>query len=324
MDDSLDIERAVESRAPGLLKGGGFTGYASAFLAGSVWGTTGLFVRFLQGSGMDALSIVLWRTAISSHGLLLFFLLFNRRMLSVERRDIPFVVMTGVFSVVLTQYTFIYAVTHTSLAIAVILNYTAPLFVTLISRVVFGEPITLRKAGALSISAAGLVLILGLYDPPAIGSGSTVAFVVGLASGFFYAVQSLMSKKLVSKYHPLTANAWAMCAGGWALFAVGRLSGTPMTVPASAPARVAMALFAMGPGTLAFYFFLSSLRSIHTSHASIMAMIEPVSAALLGFVFLGEPLAPPQVAGMTAVLVAIVLVSTERQRAEPALDSPAR
>ncbi|MGE5485347.1 MAG: DMT family transporter [Ignavibacteriales bacterium] len=290
------------------------TGYFHALAAGSTWATTGLFVRYLQSGGMDALSILTWRSLISSHAILLALLLFNRGLLVVHKEDRPMVVIAGVTSLVLGQFTFFYAMAHTRVAIAVILNYTAPLWVTIISRVYSGEPVTRRKALALLVSASGLVLVLGLYDPSSISLGSVPALAVGLASGLFYGIQTLLTKRLVSRYHPLTVNGWTGFAGGWVLLAMACLT-LPRVAAPPREAALAMGLFAVGPGIAGFYMFGRSLSLIPATHASITAMIEPVAAAILGFLVLGESLSALQVAGMAMVLGAIVLVTTDHSPA---------
>ncbi|MCR4398114.1 MAG: DMT family transporter [Firmicutes bacterium] len=286
-------------------------GYACAFGAGCVWGTLGLFVRRLQSFGLDALSITAWRTIVVSHIVLPAFFVLRRELFIIERKDAALVGLTGLTGVVLTQYSFIYSVTRTSVAVATILNYTAPLFVTIISRVCLREPITPRKVFALAMSSVGLVLILGLYDPSSIRSGPVLAHLAGLLSGFFFAVHTLISKTVVRRYHPLTAFAWASFVGGWSLALIARLTGRQMAAvpPQAIPT---MALLCAGPGLVGFYLYLRSLSLVPASHASITAMSEPATAAFLGFAVLGEPFAPPQALGIAVVLAAIALVTTDR------------
>ncbi|MGE5541967.1 MAG: DMT family transporter [Bacillota bacterium] len=286
------------------------TGYFYALAAGSTWATTGLFVRYLQSGGMDGLSILTWRSLISSHVILLALLFFNRELLMIRKEDRLTVGVAGMTSLVLCQLTFFYAMTHTRVAIAVILNYTAPLWVTIISRVYLGEPVTRRKALALLVSAMGLVLVLGLYDPSSISIGSVPAMVMALASGFFYGIQTLLAKRLVARYHPLTVNGWTGFVGGWVLLAMAYLTLPGVAAPPR-EAALAMGLFAAGPGITGFYMFARSLSLIPATHASIAATVEPVVAAILGFLVLGESLSGLQVAGMAMVLGAIVLVTTD-------------
>ncbi len=285
-------------------------GYLYAMAAGSIWATTGLFVRYHQAAGMDALSIVTWRSLISSHAILLVLFLFNRKLLAVDRADWSVVAMSGVTTMVLTQYTFVYALAHTSVAVAVILNYTAPLWVTIMSRVFFGETVTHRKGLALLLSASGLVLVLGLYDPSSIELSSGLALAAGLASGISFAIQTLLAKRLAIKYHPLTVNGWTGFVGGWVLLGLAWLTLPNISMPPYSVGPV-MALFCLGPGITAFYMFTRSLSLIQTAHASIAAMVEPVVAGLLGSMILRESLSFPQIVGMAVVLAGIVLVTTD-------------
>lgn len=70
-----------------------------------------------------------------------------------------------------------------------------------------------------------------------------------------------------------------------------------------------LGLFGAG---ISFYLYLPGLRRTSPSAASMIAMVEPVTASLFGFVVLGQTLAPLQLFGMAIILVTITLLSLQR------------
>lgn len=282
-------------------------GYILIVLAGAFWGTAGLFVRFLSAYQLNPYYMVLLRDTMAVGMLGSLLLLFWREHLVLRKGDFRWFMLAGFTSVVLSQPSFFTALKLNTLAVALVLNYTAPFFVILLSRLLFKEPITLRKWVALTVSMAGLVLVVKAYDLHHTAV-TPLGFLTGLLSGFFYALQTLIMKKLAGNYHPAANLFYTFALGVPMLFIVLLLFQIPM--PILLPTNVWLVIAGVGliPTLVPFLFYATGLKLVEAGKASIAAMAEPLSATLLGFLFLGEWLEPIQAVGMLLVMSGIVII----------------
>jgi len=315
-------------------------GYLEIATAGIIWAATGPLVRKLGEAGFTALDIVLGRAvfAVAFMGAWLLLQGWRRREagrpspddldqdeptrrwqqgpLFPEPQDIPVFLALGFLAVVLSQTTYFYALSKTSVAVAVTLNYTAPFFVMVISRFLYKEPLTAPKSAALAGAIVGVGLTSGFLGP---GSGrlnmSVPGVLAGLLSGLAYGSQTIVYKRVGTKYGPVPLNFWTMALGAADLSVLLALfTGRPPLVfakMAAAPphAWALLLLIGMGPGTAAFLLFADGINKVEATSGSIVAMCEPVAACLLSYFILGEKLTGLQVAGIFMVLAGIWTVS---------------
>ena len=108
-------------------------------LAGILWGSMGLFVKSLAALGLSSLSITAFRLTSGSFVMILSFLIFDRSKLKIRLRDLGWFVASAVFSVVAMSVLYFTSINATSMGVAAILLYTAPIFVMLMSCLLFKE-----------------------------------------------------------------------------------------------------------------------------------------------------------------------------------------
>ena len=134
----------------------------SVILAGILWGLIGVFIKKLSAFGFDSVQIAFIRMLIASLSFSLFILIKDKSLLRINIKDIWMFVGTGIISVSLFNICYFYTIIHSEASLAVVLLYTSPVFVVLISALLFKEKITINKVIALVISFAGCVLTAGL------------------------------------------------------------------------------------------------------------------------------------------------------------------
>lgn len=295
--------------------------YIAVLAAGTIWAIGGLLVRYLQLQGLQAMTIAFLRLSSAWLILTAWLLTTDRQMFRVDRQHIPLLVMLGTIGPAGSQPLFIMAVTLTTVAVATILNYTAPIFVIILARIFLREWITVRKLIALLLTLAGLVLVTGVYR---VGTPvSIAALAAGLGSGLLYATYTMLLKKIAFHYSPLTIQWWSGLFGLplLALYSWPSLAHQSFSLPPSGWA--ALAALALGPGFAAFVLFTWALSKTQASRVAIAANIEPVAAALLGAFVLGERLGFAQLVGMCMVLAGIATVSQSHHDREQAPGSGA-
>jgi DME family drug/metabolite transporter len=286
-------------------------GYPLVVGAALLWGTLGLFFKHIIGTyGLSPLTLAFFRAALAFLGLLVGLGLLDRSLLRLDRQDIPFFACFGLVSVAIFYAVYIAAVDLTTVATGAVLLYTAPAWVTLLAWRLYGEPLTGRKLIALGLAFVGCGLVARAYDPGQLRlNGPGVA--CGLAAGLTYALYTIFGKHALERYAPWTVVTYAMGFGAaFLLLAQSPASLWPVLTPS--PLWGWLTALALGPTVGAFGLYTLGLRRVPASVASIVATLEPVTAAALSFVLLGERFAPPQALGGGMIIAGVVLLSSER------------
>ena len=274
--------------------------------AGTLWGLIGLFVNLLATKGFAPLQITTLRVTTA---LLLTALIIWRtdiRQFFIRPKDWWMFFGNGVIGLVFFNWCYFNAIAGGSLAIAALLLYTAPVFVMLMSVILFHEKLTKEKIVALILTFVGCGCITGAFAGNL--SVSRETFLYGLASGFGYALYSIFGKPATRKYSALTVSLWCF------LFA------SAFTLPLSGLAAKA-ALFSdgmvwggiLGIGLISCVFpnilYMRGLQQLEAGHAAILATIEPVVAAIVSYLFLGEAFTWQKVLGIVLILSAVPILN---------------
>ena len=165
----------------------GRLGSAWMVVASLLFGLMGVFVK-AGSADFTAVELVFWRTAL---GLVLLGSVAVVRRQPVLTPHWPVHLKRGLFGYV-SLLLYFYAVTQLSLATAVTLNYTSPLFLALLSVVLLGERLTPRLLFSLLVGFAGVALLL----KPAVGGEQWLAGVLGLCSGLMAGMAYLHVREL--------------------------------------------------------------------------------------------------------------------------------
>ncbi len=274
--------------------------------AGTLWGTMGIFVRHFQSVGLDSPEIGTLRALMGTLITGLYLFLRHRSLLKIRLRDLWCFLGTGIGSLFFMNLTYFTAMQHTSLAVAGVLLYTAPIFVMLLSAALFRETITRKKLLALALAFGGCILVSG------IGTNSRVSLpglLFGLGAGVSYAMYSIFGRYAIQRGY-----------GSWTITFYTFLFCTVLScflcdwqtvLPVAAQPVELGWIGGLGLVTAFAPYILYSLglEAIENSRASILASIEPVVAAVISVVVFRETLSLTAALGITLVLSAILILS---------------
>ena len=283
---------------------------ACVLLAGTLWGSMGLFVRKLNAVGLYALDIVQLRIAISLILVGLYLLIFARDNLRVRLRDLWCLAGTGIVSLLLFSWCYFSGMQEASLSVMAVLLYTSPAFIMLLSVLLFRETLTRQKLLALVLTFTGCCLVSGL------GSGSAVSMkglLLGLGSGFFYALYSIFSRYAIERGYgswTITFYTFLLCLLASAPLAHWGLIAQALSSDASVP--VYALLMGLLTGFLAYIFYTKGLEGMESSRAGILASVEPVVGTIIGTLVFHEPLPVQSVLGIALVLGGIVVLGGKK------------
>lgn len=294
-------------------------GASTAFvaLAALCWGVSGGIGGILMAGGWDAFVVSLYRGLI---GLLfvLAWLLLRPRGSGLTSRKLWFWSAIAGLGVTGNFAFYFVSIAQGSVAVAVSLMYCAPVFVYLVSFVLKLEKPTLGKGVAIAVVMLGIVLLTQIYDVGA--SGVTVLGVgAGLLAGLSYAVFIFGFKYAAPHGSPQAILTIAFAVLVVVLVLPADVDQMAAVLSASVwPLFVALGVLGAG---LSFVLYIIGLKNTAPAVASIIAMVEPVTAAVFGVVVLNEQLAAPQIIGMGLILVTVTALSLSTRVAAKPVDS---
>jgi drug/metabolite transporter, DME family len=275
--------------------------------AAVLWGCIGIFVEYLNDEGFSALEIVAYRVITATMILFLWMKIRHPDLLRIRPSDIRYFIGTGILSICFFNWCYFTAIRETSLSVAVVLLYTGPAFVVVLSYLFLKEEITKQKIAALVLTFAGICLVAELV--PGGGEFTTFGILTGIGAGFGYALYSIFSKAALIKYPPLTIIFYTFLTASVFLLPFSGIFSAQTVERLSSPNNLLMiAGLGLLPTVLAYLLYTEGLNRIEAGKASITAMAEPVAAALIGVFIFSEVLTILQLTGMVLVLASVMLI----------------
>ena len=280
--------------------------YIFILIAGISWGTIGIFTRNLALYGFSPRDIVLVRNFGSMLVMTIMFLIMDRSIFRIKLKHFPYFLGTGLVSVVLFTILYFSCQQQCSLAVSAILLYTSPVFVMVMSAIIWKDKITKQKLLALIITFAGCIFVSGVAGGNL--NMTTAGLLTGLGSGFFYALYSIFGRFALAHYKPYTVTYYTfVCAGIASLFVT-----SPAQVVTYISSNALVPLLAVGIvvicTVLPFVLYTKGLAEIESGKAAILASVEPVAAAFVGVIAFGEPLTMSIAMGLLCILAAVYIL----------------
>ncbi len=297
-------------------------GYAMAAVAAVLWGINGGVSKTILATGLSSERLAQTRSLGAAAGLVAILAVAAPGRLRLSRRELPFVLCFGVCGLAFVQFFYFLAIHRLQIGIALLVEYLAPLLVALWARFVQREHVRRRIWAALALALVGLALIVDL-----IGGGSslsTAGLLFALGGAFAYALYVLLAEHVVGDRDPVSLLAWGFLFASvfWAIvvpwwsFPMHSLTATTSlggNLSSHSVPVWALALVMVVMGTIApFFLLVSALRHVSATTAGIVATLEPVVGALVGWAWLRESLDAVQLTGAAVVLAAIALAQTAR------------
>jgi len=263
--------------------------------------------RLLPGSDITPLALSQARTSFSFVAVLLGFLLLGRiRRLKVGWIDLARIIFLGLAGVAASNYFYYVAIERTNVATAIIVQYTAPVWVLLYMRARGHEKLTFPKLLSVVLAITGIALVIGLF-----GGGNLHLDVKGvlaaLAAAFSFAYYNVGGHTILARYDR------------WTVLLYTTFSASLFWIIINPPNRIASAhyssaawlfllVFAMLSVLIPFLFYFAGLQHLVPTKAIIASCLEPVFTVLIAAAALGESVHILQGLGIAMVLSAIFVV----------------
>lgn len=287
---------------------------ALILVAGVLWGIIGIFLRALQTlCTFSTLQVVSLRLITAAIIFIIIGLIKGNNSLMVSLKDLPVLFLLGFFGLFVTSSSYFISITYSSLAVAAILMYTAPVIVMIVSLFLFGEKLNKNKIISIILATSGCVFVSGIFEGDA--NATFFGIFMGFVSGFAYASYSIFGTYALRRVNSFAATAWAFIFAAVSSLpflnipdVVSKI-GECKSVPAAIVLIICMGLFSAVAPYLLYTYGLSKIRA---STAVILASVEPLVAAVLGF-FYGEYPSVYSFFGIVLIIIAVILTSAKKE-----------
>ena len=210
--------------------------------------------------------------------------------------------LSGAFNIslgaILCQYSFKFL----PAGVVSMLNYTMPVWVTVLAYFFLGEKLTKKKIFGVALSIVGVAVLMNVN-----AGGKFSAMLIPLAAAMVWAVGNVIMKAKLTKCNPIALTTWQM-TGGAILLAIYTVGFGDIEVRWTLLSAACLLYNGIIASSLAFFLWAYILDNMEASKASISVLGVPVVGVLGGVICLGEPLTIFMVIGMLMVLCGIILV----------------
>ena len=236
----------------------------------------------------------------------------GRDRLRLPARDLGQLFLIGVLGVAASNYFYYLAIQRTNVATAIILQYTAPMWVLLYTVARGQQKPTLQRVAAVGLALAGIALVIGVFG----GSGlrlDPVGVFAALLAAFSFAFYNLGGHNILRRHDRwivllyVTGSAtvfWLLVNPPWKL----------MAAHYSASQGLFLLLFSLLSVLAPFAFYFAGLQHLEPTRAIVVSCLEPVFSIVIAALALGELMRPLQIVGIVFVLAAITVVQLPDRR----------
>jgi DME family drug/metabolite transporter len=277
---------------------------------------TGRLPGLHQVNAIDPLVLSQGRATFSFLVLLpILMLVRGRQGLRLPSRDLGQLFLIGILGVAASNYFYYLAIQRTNVATAIIVQYTAPIWVLLYTVARRLQKPSLQQVAAVGLAVTGIALVIGVFG----GGGlrlDAVGLFAALLAAFSFAFYNIGGHDILARrdrwivllYTTCSASLfWLLVNPPWKLIAAHY----------STAQWLFLLLFSLISVLAPFAFYFAGLQHLEPTRAIVVSCLEPVFSIVIAAIALGELMRPLQVVGIVFVLAAITVVQLPDRRSAP-------
>ncbi|MFZ8871593.1 MAG: DMT family transporter [Candidatus Nanopelagicaceae bacterium] len=294
------------------------------FLGAFLFAFNGIISKIVLLDEISAWRLTQIRTGGAFVILFTFFIIFRRKELKPTKQELPWLILFGVVGVTLVQAFYFVAIERMYVGIALLIEFTAPIWILLFLRFVLKKHVPQGLWYAIALAFTGLLMITQIWDGLTVDQiGLIAAFLDALALAGYFLIGDLLGKTKSSG----AIATWGFGVASLLLFFALPIWNFPVDALTnemnllgrfedySLPGWV-LVLWIVVMGTIAPYLFvIAGLKILSASTASVFGMIEPVMAGIFAWWWLNESLSTIQLLGCLVVIIGISIADHARTKA---------
>ncbi len=262
----------------------------------TIFGTLSLFVRNISVSSGE---LALYRAVLAVLLLALFLAVTKQKIpFSKMKKELPLLVLSG--AAIGINWIFLFeAYKYTTVSVATLSYYFAPVIVTGVCPFLFHEKLTGKQILCFIMSTLGIVLITGTVDMK--GGSDLVGILFGLGAATFYASVILINK-FIKNVEGIHRTFLQFLAAIVVLFPYVMLSGGITLGSLSVNGWINLLIVGLVHTGLTYCFYFSALKEMPGQRAAILSYVDPLVAVLISVTILGETMTLWQIIGGAMIL----------------------
>lgn len=280
-------------------------------LASIMWGTSGIFVHYIAPSGITSSQMTFIRSIVPLLFIGIYMLLKDKKMFKTNLKELIFFFISGA-SFFGTATFYFYSMLLTSISTAVVLMYTAPIFVMIFSVLFLGEKINKQKLISVAGMIIGCCLVSGIIGGMKF---NILGIFVGFMSGISYAAYNIMTKIEMEKgINPVKTNFYVFAFASLICLLVANPAKILQCMEVN-PCFIISLLIGMGIVTsiLPYFIYTLALREVPAGTASSLGILEPMAATIFSVIIFGEKLSLTALLGIVLILGSAFLISRQSE-----------
>ena len=313
MQRPIAEKTADESNASGINPR---RGYGYVILAAVCWAAGGSASKFLFNNGITPFQMVQLRLTTATMMLTLWLLWRHRNLFKIEGKDLPYFLVLGTLGMAAINITYLFAISRLNVAVAILLEYLASIFIALYAVVFMRDRLTALMKLAIVCAIAGCYLVVGAYNINILNM-NIAGIISGLLAALAFAWWSIHGEYGMRRYNPWTVLFYAML--------VASVEWNILHPPLESLLHAYTIqiwfwiIFIAIVGTvLPFGFYYEGINLIRSTRASITSTLEPIMAGIFAFIFLNEVMEPLQLVGGGLVITAVILLQIKQEHDDKA------
>ena len=281
-------------------------------ISGILWGTTGIYSHIYSSYGIPPVTMSILRVFCAMIVITPFMIKKGRKSFVLSKRGFIIACIQGVITQAVFNVAYFTAIGKLGMASSVVLIYTSPIIVAIISYFFFKETPTMKKVFAMCVTITGVAFTAtgGVFE---LSKLSLSGIIMGLISGLCFASLAITSRLGGQSEDPVTMTYYTMVFGFITLVGYGTIVGIGEF---HADEKLAIISIINGATSVALPYFLYSFsitKLKHVSYAPILSSVENIAATLFGTFIFGESLGSWRVIGIMLVLASIAMINMQER-----------
>lgn len=278
-------------------------GVSAALISALMFGISPAIAKLAYEGGSNGMTMTFTRSLMS---LPFLFLIARQQKISLRltKKDLLLVVLVSIFGSFLTTLMLYSSFSYISVGMASVLHYFFPIFVVLVSIVIFKEKTSWWKILALVLGFAGVLTFMG-----GTAESNLIGLLLAVGSAITYAAMLIsVERTALSKFHCVKLTFYTSLIASPVAFIVG-LAGNKLNLQMTAEAWLYSFVVSLMVGVIGFTLLNYAIVKIGASSTSVISMAEPLSGVLFGFLILGEKLTPLNWLGCILIMAGVAIIS---------------
>ena len=263
-------------------------------LAMLIWGTMGVFIKNIA---LNSIEIAFYRSIIGVTFIIILSLVKKERWDKEELREdlkvlIPSGIALGIGWVLLFQ-----GYKNTTISIATLSYYIAPVFIVILSIVVLKEKITMKKILCIIVAIIGLLLVLDVKSIGNIGDNNhALGILYSVLAAVFYAIVVILNK-FIKRLSGFKVTIVQLLVSTLILMPLTIINSTRSIISLDILSLVLLLFVGIVHTGIAYLLYFSSVKEIEGQSIAILSYMDPIFALLIAGLFLGEKMTIIQLFG---------------------------